>query len=717
MCIKHNQSGFSLLILLLALMGLGGFALANYSQNLNKQVEKSRYEHNKEVLRKAKDALLMYAYRYPQISFLSGGTARGPGRLPCPDTDNNGKPNPSFNCKSGSAIVGRFPWEAPGMDFYKAKDVSGELLWYAVSKNFANLISPATNDVINSDRTGTITLFDQTGKLIYDGSVAGIAAVIIAPGPAINGQNRSITNGDDPGDDTADSDPGIIDPANYLDAFSGFDNSSFVNSSSAVSADGFILGPVFDPVQNTYVINDQMIIITAEEVIAMAEKVVLKAYQDAIANYQQQVWGVTVANYRYPWLNTYAEMNDPLMVYNPSAGNNIGRIPITPSFADYDSVTLETDMAVDYQVDVSVNVTAPGYLAGVFSVNNHSATLMTTDSHLAFSKMSFDGSADTKTDNIGRLEISNGTVNSGNVISSPAKYFWDGCSSSGCFESADGWEICNGSASSPMDCARSSGAFVPFVGWGSHDDIKIRLVQARWTIDNQFRLGLDHSFLPILNILTPPDATNHARIQAALPLGTLLTDWKHLTANTPQDFIDGVEFYYEQDNLVGSTFNVPSLGNADSGSESGILAGVSYGTATVNNDTLAITYDYHIQVPQWVIENNWDSSVMMAYSSAYSPAVITSPPPDCVANNGDIVIDPSECIQLNSFLANTNKIKALLVLGGEGDLVDEAGDNYANDLVDIFDGDNASVTDLVFDKRASITPGNSKDKILILESL
>ena len=50
---------------------------------------------------------------------------------------------------------------------------------------------------INSDSTGTISIFDQTGNLLYDGATNGVAAVIIAPGSAINNQDRSIANGDE----------------------------------------------------------------------------------------------------------------------------------------------------------------------------------------------------------------------------------------------------------------------------------------------------------------------------------------------------------------------------------------------------------------------------------------------------------------------------------------------------------------------------------------
>ena len=67
---------------------------------------------------------------------------------------------------NGGAIVGRFPWNDPNMDFYDIRDASGERLWYVVSSNFANS-KPAGTDVINSDTAGTITLIDPSGQVTH----------------------------------------------------------------------------------------------------------------------------------------------------------------------------------------------------------------------------------------------------------------------------------------------------------------------------------------------------------------------------------------------------------------------------------------------------------------------------------------------------------------------------------------------------------------------
>ena len=62
------QSGFALLIFVVVLMGIGGIALTGFAQKSIKEVQKARFNHNKQILESAKHALLMYAYNYPDAS-------------------------------------------------------------------------------------------------------------------------------------------------------------------------------------------------------------------------------------------------------------------------------------------------------------------------------------------------------------------------------------------------------------------------------------------------------------------------------------------------------------------------------------------------------------------------------------------------------------------------------------------------------------------------
>ena len=121
-------------------MGVSGVMFGGFLKDAKQSSVEQRFLHNQRVLKAAKQALLSYAYNYPVTV-----AGRGPGRLPCPDTDNSTTANSTGNCLN----IGRFPFNAAGMNFYDARDASGERLWYAVSSAFAYNISPADNDVIN----------------------------------------------------------------------------------------------------------------------------------------------------------------------------------------------------------------------------------------------------------------------------------------------------------------------------------------------------------------------------------------------------------------------------------------------------------------------------------------------------------------------------------------------------------------------------------------
>jgi len=153
-----RQSGYALILMVLALMGVGGIVVAGFTQEARKELEHQRYLHNERVLKEAKQALLQYTYNYPVTA------GNGPGRLPCPDTDDDGIPNATALCGGANGIVGRFPWAEPEMNFYDARDASGQRLWYAVSSRFAN--SGAVT--INSGTQGSITIQDRSGALLHD---------------------------------------------------------------------------------------------------------------------------------------------------------------------------------------------------------------------------------------------------------------------------------------------------------------------------------------------------------------------------------------------------------------------------------------------------------------------------------------------------------------------------------------------------------------------
>ena len=164
---RARQTGFALLLMVVALMGMGGVVLTGFTQQARQELEVQRYQHNQRVLQEAKQALLMFAYNYPQTN--TNGI--GPGRLPCPDVDNDGTVDGPGTCDQ----VGRFPWADDRLGIQETLDASGERLWYAVSDAFDNI---AGGGVINYDTTGSITLVDQSGGIIYDGAIADRKSVV-----------------------------------------------------------------------------------------------------------------------------------------------------------------------------------------------------------------------------------------------------------------------------------------------------------------------------------------------------------------------------------------------------------------------------------------------------------------------------------------------------------------------------------------------------------
>ena len=763
----QQQAGYALILVVLGLMGLGGVVLSGFTQQARQDVEKQRYEHNQRVLQQAKQALLMYAYNYPQIALTELGTVRGPGRLPCPDTNNSGTDNNSFNCIfAGDAMVGRFPWNAAGMNFYEARDASGEHLWYAVSQNFARSIAGV--DVINSDTTGTITVVDQSGGILYDGDGAGIAAIIIAPGPII----RRDANNDGVYEyvQVRATAPQRLRPENYLDtlfvqgagANNEFDNSVFINSESDTNDDGFILGPVFDPDASEFVVNDQMIIVTADEVIAMAEKAVLETYRDAIAAYQETLWGAPPnPNYRYPWLSAYDDTTD-LDIYNARPGETSGRVPFIDYFVDENSPhsVIVSDLEISYDLHTSYNSMVdnndpfdPTYIAAASDIvsdyPDSDQTINISNARVSFSRTSFDGLNDVSTDNIGTLIVQDSGTSAITATTYPSntatRYFWDGCPT--CFEAADGWELCDNGGQTAGDCAKDNNppyGFVPFTGnWDDHADIALRMIEFQY-IDTDFVIELDYLPAPGVNPPTLPTAADHARRQYTFNENevTLLPIVDPAEPDT-RNFFDIKVSMCDQDNFVGSGLNLFSLGNEDANT---VLCTVDLQIDITSSyhDPLVITVDWYPPLPRWVSDNRWDETIMLSYMPDFAPGGDGA----CTADLDPANPAPDDCLVVSNQSGINNDFNAVLILAGEHDLLD--GDDlnfdgdyadadedlpdsdFSNDLQDVFEPENYSglwphpvpnndptpasdsLLPRIFDKREETVPGNRADTVFVL---
>ncbi|MDH3858858.1 MAG: hypothetical protein OEV07_12770 [Gammaproteobacteria bacterium] len=676
----NRQNGYVLLLTLLALMGIGGVVVAGFTQDAKQQVEHEKYLHNKRVLAEAKQALLQFAYNYPATN------QRGPGRLPCADTDNDGTPNTVI----GTCIqLGRLPWGQPDLNLYDIRDADGQRLWYAVSDSFATNV--AGGNVINSDAFGTITIRDQVGNIIFDGSTGnGVAAVIIAPGaPTARAgvtQDRSIANADDAFDTTADTDPGIINPVNYLDLFFGIeDNAQFAQSAT----NGFILGRVDDLTSASIIVNDQFAVITAAEVIEVAEKATLQAYRNAFTAYDLRIDNDVAAGDNYPWLYNYAvndlgggypELDDYPSdpVFATEQANFLGRIGRVPSiysnyFIEAGSQPIESELQFDFSLSYPVTPTKVGFdqltpivTTGTFDFNAGAQHVFSAISTLP-QTISFNDIADVVGDD-GRLSAT-AIVNETFQVE---RWFWD--------ENALGpatgiWTICPAGGDQLSDCNRDAiGNPTP----GSPNNLAaveaLRVIaEIDFPVGTPVNFDMDYTNAPVITATSAADGGSHATIQGVYLGADMLA--------VP------VTLSYEIDRFYLNNFDIQETGT--------LVAG----DMTVGNVTLGLRY--YPELPDWAFSDAWYDSIQMAYASDYLPGGAGGP---CTAG--------TDCLQVENLAGGNNDKISILAIAGQHDWVDEALDNLSNDVSDVFDLENDDIDDN-FDVRAL----NGNDKILVVDEL
>lgn len=170
------------LVLLLSLGGLGWLLSAQDSPADRAARQLAADRRTDHALQVAREALLGFAANYrnkehPNADF---------GYLPCPDLDGDGS---SETCGGqGQPSIGRLPYLT--LNLPDLRDGSGECLWYAVSGAFKN--NPKA-EAVTWDSTGSFRLLDGDARVIaLPGDQTGLAAaLIIAPGRPLSGQQRS----------------------------------------------------------------------------------------------------------------------------------------------------------------------------------------------------------------------------------------------------------------------------------------------------------------------------------------------------------------------------------------------------------------------------------------------------------------------------------------------------------------------------------------------
>ena len=288
-----HQRGFALIAILALAAMITAFLIAIGMNRSSTELANEREDRTMNALRQAKAALIAFAASDPPPA----GYFQ-PGALPCPDKDND---DGISDCTgfTGASMIGRLPWVSMNID--NLRDSSGEELWYAVSQSFRKMVCTAPNTptnctTINSDTQGQ---FSVTGAI----SMNNVVAVVLAPGPVVQGQTRPTTL-------TAAAHNA---PANYVESFNAGDGVHFSFTTNALPTDTF---------------NDRLLVITQAELMAAVEPVVAARIERDIAPGVQGY----VNNYgAYPFPAQFDPTQTSQSAYQGSTSQNRGLLPVTRS--------------------------------------------------------------------------------------------------------------------------------------------------------------------------------------------------------------------------------------------------------------------------------------------------------------------------------------------------------------------------------------------------
>jgi hypothetical protein len=277
---RHPQRGaIALMLLMVVGLGIAGAILAGFSRHA---LELYREQQTQNVLLEAKQILLAQALS------IQGNTVpiSRPGEFFCPDLNVQGEAeygNKGLNgaaCLGAAARIGRIPWR--NYQTAELHDSSGEPLWMAVVDGFQE----RRNVPLNSDtapaglpppwfyaaaNNGAQALSDATDPVIV---------VIMAPGAALSGQNRSTA--------AQQRNPNNYFECNRLTiggACLGAPN-NFANYDAVQGR--FLHGPRLDANANP-TLNDRIITIRRSELLVPLEKRAAKEYQALLNLWAQQV--------------------------------------------------------------------------------------------------------------------------------------------------------------------------------------------------------------------------------------------------------------------------------------------------------------------------------------------------------------------------------------------------------------------------------------------
>lgn len=388
---RPNQHGLAMLILvfMIALTLIGLVVISANGQSL----KRNRQDSTAQALINAKAALIGWSVAHPQYS----------GIMPFPDRSDDANYDGNSDCiiaptvPNYSQLIGRLPYAtqtAPclgtGATDYglsdKFLDGEGEGLWYAVSRNLIRtsattgslIINPA---IINAPTYPWLVVRDKNGVVISN----RVAAVIIAPGRAIGGQNRA---------------GGLAGVAAYLDTVV-VSGTAYSNADYTIPNEDFIMGENMQSVPTThptygqpYQFNDQLIFITIDELMAELQQRAMREARNALRAYYLAS-APTAANRYYPYAAILGDVNHACIEATLAGGLPLDSAATTcthptPSLTTFLPAWFVESLWQDfmyYVISGDCSFATPGCLAGgnitVGTQTNVNALLVFTGATLA----------------------------------------------------------------------------------------------------------------------------------------------------------------------------------------------------------------------------------------------------------------------------------------------------------------------------------------------
>jgi hypothetical protein len=119
--------------------------------------------------------------------------------------------------------------------------------------------------------------------------------------------------------------------------------------------------------------------------------------------------------------------------------------------------------------------------------------------------------------------------------------------------------------------------------------------------------------------------------------------------------------------------------------------------------TMNIGLRFYPVLPNWVFDNNWNNSVMMAYANQYRHDI---GPGDCTPG--------SDCLVIDNTALSDNNAASLLVIADEHGWTDAGVAGFSDDLSSVFDSENDD-SNMLFDRRPSSGTDSRRDKLIVIE--